>query len=223
MEGCTRRLTVVALLLAALGLAGCSGSSGSDSGGSDGVVDRPPSSPPPATPPPDGGNPQPGQAPAVTLSASDDVVGSGQSATLTWSSQNATGCTASGGWSGSRPVSGSASVGPINQSTTYSLTCTGSGGNAVAMISVRVLGVVTVSWQPPTENVDGSPVDDLSGYRIYLGNISRQYTDEVAVSDPGATNRSIELPSGAYYIAMTAVDAQGNESAYSNEIVRSVN
>lgn len=220
MQGRIRRLTIVPVLLAALAAAGCSGSSGSSSGGGDGVVDRPP----PTSPPPSGGgNPQPGEAPTVSLNAADAVVGSGRSTTLTWTSQNATSCTASGGWSGSRAVSGSASVGPINQSTTYSLTCTGAGGNAVAMISVRVLGVVTLNWQPPTENVDGSPADDLSGYRIYLGTISRQYTEEVSVSDPGATSRSLELPSGAYYIAMTAVDSQGNESAYSNEIVRSVN
>ena len=37
-----------------------------------------------------------------------------------------------------------------------------------------------------------------------------------------ANSHTLELPSGDYYLAMTAIDAQGNESAYSNEIVRTV-
>ncbi|MHB8660982.1 MAG: choice-of-anchor Q domain-containing protein, partial [Minisyncoccota bacterium] len=45
-------------------------------------------------------------APIITLSASPTSVTSGGSSTLTWSSTNATSCTASGGWTGTKATSG---------------------------------------------------------------------------------------------------------------------
>jgi len=77
-------------------------------------------------------------APTVNLSASPGNISPGQSSTLTWSSTNATACSASGAWSGSQPTSGSVSTGALNQSSTYTLTCTGAGGSASASAVVTV-------------------------------------------------------------------------------------
>jgi hypothetical protein len=166
--------------------------------------------------------PESAPEPSVQLVAADSVVGSGGSTTLSWSSGNASTCSASGGWSGSKSVAGSQNVGPIVARTTYSLSCSGNGGSAVAMISVAVNGTVTLNWQAPTENVDGSPLTDLSRYRIHYGLSSRNYTRSVAIDAAGTTSHDLLLESGQYYFAMTAVDAQGNESAYSNEVVKVV-
>jgi hypothetical protein len=81
--------------------------------------------------------------PTVALSASPTSVASGQSSTITWASTNATACTASGAWSGSEPTSGSISSGALNQNSTYSLTCTGSGGTATASTTVTVSAAVS--------------------------------------------------------------------------------
>jgi hypothetical protein len=167
-------------------------------------------------------DPEPAPAPTVQLSAANAVVARGASTQLNWSSSHAASCSASGGWGGSKATSGSESVGPIDSQTTYSLSCRGEGGSAVAMISVSINDTVTLTWQAPTQNVDGSALTDLAGYRIYFGSTSSNYTDSLAVNDAGATTRALKLPSGTYYFAMTALDAQGNESAYSNEIVRAV-
>jgi hypothetical protein len=166
-------------------------------------------------------NAQPAPQPTVTLSAADTVVANGGSTRLTWSSSNATSCSASGGWSGSRAVSGSLNVGPLTRQTTFSLSCTGSGGSAMQMISVSINGAVSLGWQPPTQNTDGSPLTDLSGYRIYFGQVSGNYTDQTAVSAP-ASSYSVTLPSGNYYFVMTALDHEGNESTFSNEVQRTV-
>ena len=65
---------------------------------------------------------------------------SGGTSTLTWSSTNATSCTATGGWSGAKATSGRQSTGALTASTSYSLTCTGAGGTSnVATASVTVL------------------------------------------------------------------------------------
>jgi hypothetical protein len=64
---------------------------------------------------------------------------------LTWSSANATACTAYGGWSGAKSASGSQSTGPLSTGATFSLACSGPGGiSSLASVSVGV-GQVTVS------------------------------------------------------------------------------
>jgi hypothetical protein len=59
-------------------------------------------------------------------------------ATLSWTSSNATACTASGDWSGSKPTSGSESTGNLTSSKTYTLTCTAPGGSASDSVTVNV-------------------------------------------------------------------------------------
>jgi hypothetical protein len=77
-------------------------------------------------------------APTVTLTSSASSVTSGQSATLTWSSTNATGCTASGAWNGTLAITGSQSTGALTQSGSFTLTCAGGGGTGTATVNVTV-------------------------------------------------------------------------------------
>lgn len=87
-----------------------------------------------------------------------------------------------------------------------------------------VAGTVTVAWSPPTQNEDGSPLSDLSGYRIHYGAESQNYTDSVAVKNPGLTRFVLEqLPPGTHFIAMTAYNAAGAESEFSREVKITVN
>ena len=83
--------------------------------------------------------------PTISFSAAPATIAAGQSVNLTWSSTSATSCTASDGWSGARPTSGSQAVAP-SATTTYILTCTGIGGSAStsALVSVTT-PVPTVS------------------------------------------------------------------------------
>ncbi|MDH3642435.1 MAG: hypothetical protein OES38_10090, partial [Gammaproteobacteria bacterium] len=133
-------------------------------------------------------NPPTGPVPTVSLSAADQLLVSGGSTTLTWSSADASSCTASGGWSGGKSVNGTEAVGPVTAMTTYTLTCSGVGGNAMAMIAVNVNGVLSLTWVAPTENVDGSPLTDLAGYKIYYGDSSRSYLTPTVVNDATATS-----------------------------------
>jgi hypothetical protein len=97
--------------------------------------------------------------PTVSLSATPTNLSSGGSAMLSWSSTNATSCTASGGWSGSEPASGSASTGPVSTSTTYTLSCSGPGGNASQSVTVSVSApapAVSLSASPATVSHGGS-------------------------------------------------------------------
>ena len=70
-------------------------------------------------------------SPTVTLDKSSIVIG--DSVTLTWSSVDATSCTASGSWTGTDGGSGSVTVTPTAVGTqTYSLACANSAGTSTA-------------------------------------------------------------------------------------------
>jgi hypothetical protein len=77
-------------------------------------------------------------APTVTLSVDHPTVSSGSTVDLIWSSQNATSCTATGGWSGHQAVSGTATSAPLTANTTFTLSCTGPGGTTSQSVTVTV-------------------------------------------------------------------------------------
>ena len=84
-------------------------------------------------------------------------------------------------------------------------------------------GTITLTWQPPTQNVDGSPLDDLAGYVIHYGMTSGVYDNDIRIENPGLTSYVIEnLAAGTYYIVATSFNSVGVESEYSGEIVASV-
>ena len=86
------------------------------------------------------------------------------------------------------------------------------------------LGSVTLSWTAPEQNEDGSALTDLSGYKIYYGDSSREYDSEVQIDSVGQTTHVIDnLVPGTYYFAATAFNAAGVESDFSGEAVRQVN
>lgn len=79
-------------------------------------------------------------APVITLTAEPTQVDLGATARLTWSTQNATACTASGGWTGTRATSGSETTPQLTANTDFTLTCDGPGGSsAPKTITVTVL------------------------------------------------------------------------------------
>ena len=170
---------------------------------------------PPPPPPVDGS-----VTPTADLSVSQTEVDLGGSVQLSWSSTGATSCQASGAWSGSVGVSGSQSVGPLDQSSTFTLRCSGESGEAVSMIAVEVLGTFVVEWQAPELNEDGTPLTDLAEYRLFIGETSGDYTATVAVGSPNSTTRTVKAPLGNYFVAMKSINADGVESTFSNEVVR---
>lgn len=77
-------------------------------------------------------------------------------------------------------------------------------------------GVATLSWLPPTQNSDGSPLLDLAGYRVYSGRAATGLLPIVRVDNPGITVVVVDgLASGTHYFAVSAFAASGAESALS--------
>lgn len=98
---------------------------------------------------------------------------------------------------------------------------------------------ICLEWQAPTQNVDGTPLTDLASFTIYHGFATGSYEPlTFSVNDALATDQSLDRagpgvdivvpspgPQGGdvdVFFAMTASDASGNESALSNEVLRTV-
>lgn len=122
-------------------------------------------------------------------------------------------------------LSGTPQVGDIRTWTEIGLTVSdGSATATLPVFSLTVvdqhagLGSVTLSWLPPTQNVDGSPIDSLSGYRLLYGQSPRDYTELVVIDNPGITTYMIEgLTTGDWYFAIQTVDGEGLVSQPSAE------
>jgi hypothetical protein len=102
-------------------------------------------------------------------------------------------------------------------------TSTGHGSASLAAFSIVVkqsagttapsTGSVTVSWLPPTENVNGSALTNLAGYHIYYGTSQTNLNQMVNVTNPGlATYVVSNLSPTTWYFALTSVNSNGVES-----------
>lgn len=84
-------------------------------------------------------------------------------------------------------------------------------------------GSVTLTWTPPTQNVDGSPLTNLAGYRIYWGTSPGNYANSIVIDNPGIASYVIEqLTPAKWYFATSAVNSAGVESALSGEASKTV-
>jgi hypothetical protein len=69
---------------------------------------------------------------------------------------------------------------------------------------------VSLAW-------DASVTPEVTGYKVYYGNSSGTYGTPITIGNL-TTYTITDLAAGTYYFAVTAIDAQGNESAFSNEV-----
>lgn len=156
--------------------------------------------------------------PTVTLTASPTQAISPASITLTWSSTESSGCTASGGWSGTKAASGTETLTNVRASATYTLVCSSATGSA------------TVSWTPPTTNTDGSTIPatgpgSLAGFEVFHALTAAQVAGSTPINVPNKTATSLvipNLPVGAHYYAAKAYNVDGirsDLSATANNVI----
>jgi hypothetical protein len=95
-------------------------------------------------------------------------------------------------------------------------------GGSIPVTSNQV-GFATLSWTPPTQNTDGSPLTDLASYKIYYGNESGNYHTSIQINNNGMTVYVVKhLTSNTYYFVMTAINSSGEESDFSGEASKQV-
>jgi len=77
----------------------------------------------------------------------------------------------------------------------------------------------TLSWAAPTQRVDGTPLVDLSGYKVFVGQTPRNYSRIIDVAGAPNTRYTVTgLSAGTWYFSISAYDAVGLESDKSPEV-----
>ena len=85
------------------------------------------------------------------------------------------------------------------------------------------LGSMSLSWTPPTENVDGTPLTNLAGYNLYYGKIAGIYNNQIRIDNPSVSTYLVEnLVPATYYVVSTSFNSLGEESGYSNVVAVTV-
>jgi hypothetical protein len=208
---------IACLVVVASGMAGCGGSS----------TDTPTAAAGAPT------QTAPDHAPALSLSgnpASSAVVGTtytfsptvtaSTGSKLTYSVQNkpvwASFDTTSGALSGAPDASNVGTYANIVISATD-----GSANASLAAFSITVTditsGTATVSWAIPATNNDGTPLTNLSGFRIYYGTAPDSMTKVAQIANPSVSTYAVtNLSPATWYFGVKAYTSAGVESAISN-------
>jgi hypothetical protein len=108
-------------------------------------------------------------------------------------------------------------VGTSSLPTSVKLGVAGSATNSTATSPSSVSShFVTLNWDPSTSTV--------AGYHIYRGESSNGPFERITSSVLGSLNYrdSRVQPGGHYYYVVTAVEADGSESTYSNEVAADI-
>ncbi len=149
------------------------------------------------------------------------------SANLSWTSQNATSCSASGSWSGSKQLDSSQSTGSLNTGTyTYTINCQNSAGSDSDSVTVNVRNQqvdnsisVSLSANPNSVNQNGSSVlswtSQNAAYCIADGGITVQWVGDKSV--PSGSTQLTNLTTTRTY-GITCYNSQGN-SAHDDETI----
>lgn len=102
----------------------------------------------------------------------------------------------------------------------------GKAGNA----SEKSIRSAKLMWDAPTRNTNGSPLEDLAGYKIYYGLRPQKYEKVIKVprkienrndgSEARTECRYIlpNLGKETHYFAVKAYNKSGEESDFSNEV-----
>lgn len=134
---------------------------------------------------------------------------------LTWDTLPlATQCTASGdtAWTGAKAPSGTVTLDQAKPPRTYSLRCNWPGDTSAKL-----------TWTPPTQNTDGSALQNLAGYRILYGTSATALGQTIQVPNPGVSTYTVDnLTAGAWFFSVRVYSSTGAESVNSNVATKTI-
>ncbi len=85
-------------------------------------------------------------------------------------------------------------------------------------------GSVSLSWQIPTQNTDGTPLTDLARFRINWTRTNNGTKGSVTINNPSVSSYVIQnLAPGTYEFTIVAINDDGIASVPSNKATKTVN
>lgn len=217
----------IGVLVLGISIAACGGGDGGDSGSSPTPGGQTNNPPPTSNTPPPASNSSPtidgeptatvlvGQAYDFRPSASD-----ADGDDLTFSADNlpdwATLDERTGRISGTPSAEDIATFSGITITVSDGRASSSLGPFSITVASVGT-GSATLSWVPPTENADGSPLTNLAGYEIRYGRDRSELSESVVVNNPSLSIYVLDnLTTGTWYFAVAALNTEGVASSLSN-------
>ncbi|PIR68386.1 hypothetical protein COU49_01565 [Candidatus Nomurabacteria bacterium CG10_big_fil_rev_8_21_14_0_10_35_16] len=157
------------------------------------------------------------QNPTASISAIPTSVAYNGTSTITWTSTNATSCSASGGtnsWAGSKATSGSFPTGNLTSTVTYNITCTNSSGSASDSITISVGSQPTqnpiMSGTITPQNANCLILPDQNSCNVNLSwttinpvgvsAITKNPNIVVANGNSGSSSFAVTYPSTTFYL-----------------------
>lgn len=167
-------------------------------------------------------------APTLAFTASSGVIPFGGSTTVNWSSTNATSCTASGTWTGSKALVGAQSLAPF-ATATYTLSCSGSGESVTKSVTVTVLPPPDLA-PPVISSISATNITTTTAAVSWItnepatGQVEYGRTTSYGLSTFNSsflTSRTVALsslsPGTIYNFRVRSKDASGNEAVSTNQ------
>src|SRR5688572_13571054 len=100
---------------------------------------------------------------------------------------------------------------------------TASIGPFLISVNPQAAASVTVAWDRPMAKVNGSPLDDLGGFRILYGRSEEDLDRSVLVMNPDITSYRFEaIEAGVWYFTVVAVSASGLEGPRGPTTMKSI-
>lgn len=160
---------------------------------------------------------------AILLTACGGSDGSDQAGSTTTLPNAAVSSPSTSSTTSTSASSSSSSTSSSSASTSSSSTTTGSDTSNATPTQNAQSSAVTLNWQPPTENTDGTTLTDLSGYQISYGTQANDYTTTITLNNPGLTTYVVDnLAPGTYYFTIAALASDGTTSAPSAPVAATV-
>jgi hypothetical protein len=99
----------------------------------------------------------------------------------------------------------------------------GDATSALPTFSINVTqmsaGSVTIAWDPPTTNTNGTPLTNLAGYKIYYGTSPTSLTQSVQITNPGLSSYVIEnLSPATWYFSLVSYTSSDVESPQTDPV-----
>jgi hypothetical protein len=100
----------------------------------------------------------------------------------------------------------------------FAITVTGA-----TVTPVTTTGSATVTWQPPTQNSDGSALTNLAGFQVDYGTAANALNKTLKVANPAQSSSTVtNLTSGTWYFAVQAYTNSGLQSAVSSVVTKTI-
>ncbi len=117
--------------------------------------------------------------------------------------------------------------------------CSGGGSSSGNGSTATGISTVTLKWNAPNQNMNGSCLTSIAGYHVYSGTSSSNMAlketlapNAVSCSAGGTANNCgqiqtcsytlTNITSGTWYIAVQAFDSSGQDSGDSNVVVKTI-